>query len=105
MILNSKISGRRQWNLKHMELGSNGCKGKDSTFNLGTVMHAYSRGEIKKLKSHLCVQGYLQERVFDMFAPVVSWTSVQIFLVLTMMTSWETCSIDLSNAFIHAKQA
>jgi hypothetical protein len=68
-------------------------------------MQAYSRGEIKKLKSHLCVQGYLQERVFDTFAPVVSWTSVQIFLVLTMMTSWETCSIDFSNAFIHAKQA
>jgi hypothetical protein len=33
-------------------------------------------GEIKKLKAHLCVQGDLQEGVFDTFAPVVSWTSV-----------------------------
>jgi hypothetical protein len=33
-------------------------------------------GEIKKLKAHRCVQGDLQEGVFDTFAPVVSWTSV-----------------------------
>jgi hypothetical protein len=56
-------------------------------------------GEIKKLKARLCVQGDLQEGVFDTFAPVVSWTSVRIFLVLTMMTGWETCSIDFSNPF------
>jgi hypothetical protein len=60
-------------------------------------------GEIKKLKARLCVRGGLQEGVFDTFAPVVSWTSVQIFLVLTMMTGWETCSIDFSNAFVQAK--
>jgi hypothetical protein len=33
-------------------------------------------GEIKKLKDHLCVQGDLQEVVFDTFTPVVSLTSV-----------------------------
>jgi hypothetical protein len=60
-------------------------------------------GEIKKLKARLCVRGDLQEGVFDTFAPVVSWTSVRIFLVLTMMTGWETCSIDFSNAFVQAK--
>jgi hypothetical protein len=59
-------------------------------------------GEIKKLKAHLCVQGDLQEGLFDTFAPVVSWTSVQIFFILTMMTSWETCSIDFLNAFVQA---
>jgi hypothetical protein len=60
-------------------------------------------GEIKKRKACLCVRGDLQEGVFDTFAPVVSWTSVRIFLVLTMMTGWESCSIDFSNAFVQAK--
>lgn len=60
-------------------------------------------GEIKKLKARICVRGDLQEGVFDTFAPVVSWTSVRMFLVLTMMMEWETCSIDFSNAFVQAE--
>ena len=33
-------------------------------------------GEIKKLKAHICVQGDLEEGVFDTFAPVVFWILV-----------------------------
>ena len=60
-------------------------------------------GEVKKLKARICVRGDLQEGVFDTFAPVVSWTSVRMFLVLTMMLKWETCSVDFSNAFVQAE--
>jgi hypothetical protein len=57
-------------------------------------------GEIKKLKARICIRGDLQEGMFDTFAPVVSWISVHIFLVLSMTMHWVTCSINFSNAFI-----
>ncbi len=60
-------------------------------------------GEIKKLKARICIRGDLQEGTFDTFAPVVSWISVHIFLVLSMTMHWVTCSIDFSNAFVQAK--
>jgi hypothetical protein len=59
-------------------------------------------GEIKKYKSRYCCRGDLEEGDFDTFAPVVSWTSVRLFLVLTMTLNWCTCSIDFSNAFVQA---
>jgi hypothetical protein len=60
-------------------------------------------GEVKKLKARVCIRGDLQEGTFDTFAPVVSWVSVRIFLVLSMTMHWVTCSIDFSNAFVQAK--
>lgn len=60
-------------------------------------------GEIKKLKARICVRGDLQEGEFDTYAPVVSWISVRIFLVLTMTMKWVTCSIDFSNAFVQSE--
>jgi hypothetical protein len=58
--------------------------------------------EIKKLKARICVQGDLQEGDYVTFAPVVSWISVNIFLVLSITFHWMTCSIDFSNAFVQA---
>jgi hypothetical protein len=60
-------------------------------------------GEIRKLKGRICIRGDLQEGEFDTFAPVVAWSSVRLFLVLTMTMKWETCSINFSNAFVQAK--
>ena len=60
-------------------------------------------GAIKKFKARYCVRGDLQEGDFDTFAPVVAWSSVRIFLILSLMTlRWTTCSIDFSNAFVQA---
>jgi hypothetical protein len=59
-------------------------------------------GEIKKLKARICVRGDLQEGDYVTFAPVVSWISVRIFLVLSITFHWTTCSIDFSNAFVQA---
>ena len=59
-------------------------------------------GEIKKYKACFCCCGDLQEDVFESFTPVVSWTSVHLFLVLTAILGWPTCSLDFTNAFIQA---
>jgi hypothetical protein len=59
-------------------------------------------GAVKKCKAHFCCRGDLQEDDFETFAPVVSWTSVHFFLVLTMILDWVTCSIDFSSAFLQA---
>ena len=59
-------------------------------------------GEIKKRKARFCCRGDLQEDTFETFAPVVSWTSVRLFLVLTTILHWSTCSLDFTNAFMQA---
>lgn len=60
-------------------------------------------GEIRKYKARYCVRGDLQEGDFETYAPVVAWSTVRLFLVLTMTLDWYTCSIDFSNAFVQAK--
>jgi hypothetical protein len=60
-------------------------------------------GVIKKYKARYCVRGDLQEGEFSTFAPVVSWPTVRLFLVMALSLGWETCSIDFSNAFVQAK--
>ena len=59
-------------------------------------------GMITKFKAWYCVRGDLQEDDSPTYAPVVAWSSVRIFLVLTMTMGWYTCSIDFSNAFVQA---
>ena len=36
----------------------------------------------------------------ETFAPVVSWSTVRFFLVLSMTLGWSTVSIDWANAFV-----
>jgi hypothetical protein len=62
-----------------------------------------SDGDIRKYKSRYCCRGDLEEGDFDSYAPVVAWSSVRLFLVLTITLNWVTCSIDFSNAFVQAK--
>ena len=38
----------------------------------------------------------------ETFAPVVSWSTVRFFLVLSMTLGWSTVSIDWANAFVQA---
>ena len=39
----------------------------------------------------------------DSYAPVVGWSTVRFFLVISMMMGWSTVSVDWANAFIQAK--
>ena len=60
-------------------------------------------GEIKKFKARYCVRGDLQEGTFETYAPVVAWSTVRLFLVLSLTLDWYTCSIDFTNAFVQAE--
>ena len=62
-------------------------------------------GTFKKFKGRTCVRGDLEKERPDTetYAPVVSWISVRMFLILALILGWATVSIDFSNAFLHAK--
>ena len=60
-------------------------------------------GEIAKYKGRYCVRGDLEEGEPETFAPVVAWSSVRLFLVLSLMLNWYTSSIDFSSAFVQAR--
>ncbi|KAI2509810.1 hypothetical protein MHU86_4663 [Fragilaria crotonensis] len=49
-----------------------------------------------------CVRGDLEEGEPETYAPVVAWSSVRLFLVLSLTLGWQTCSIDFSSAFVQA---
>jgi predicted RNA binding protein YcfA (HicA-like mRNA interferase family) len=60
-------------------------------------------GNIKSYKGRTVARGDLEEGVFDTYAPVVAWSNVRFFLVLSLILKWNTCSIDFSSAFVQAK--
>jgi hypothetical protein len=60
-------------------------------------------GEIPKYKARSCCRGDLEEGDFDTYAPVIAWSLVRLFLVMSMTLGWTTCSIDFSNAFVQAR--
>ena len=59
-------------------------------------------GSFKKFKARYCIRGDLQEGDFETYAPVVSFSSVRLFLAWSLMLGWYTCTIDFSNAFVQA---
>jgi hypothetical protein len=61
-------------------------------------------GSFKKYKGRICVRGDLEEEKpsTETYAPVVAWSSVRIFLILSLILQWTTLSIDFNNAFLHA---
>jgi hypothetical protein len=60
-------------------------------------------GNIKSYKGWTVARGDLEEGVFDTYAPVVAWSSVRFFLILSLILECNTCSIDFSLAFVQAK--
>ncbi len=66
----------------------------------------YPDGSVKKLKARLCVRGDLQIEGVDFsdtYSPVVSWSTVRLLLILTVILDLKTKQIDYTLAFIHAK--
>ena len=59
-------------------------------------------GDITKYKARICLRGDLMNSDEESFAPVTSWSSVRLFLVLAIILGWITISIDFNNAFIQA---
>ena len=40
--------------------------------------------------------------ITDTFAPVVAFSTIRMFLILSVLLEYDTCSIDFSNAFVQA---
>jgi len=59
-------------------------------------------GEITKYKGRICLRGDLMNSDEESFAPVCSWSSVRLFLVIAILLCWVTIGVDWNNAFIQA---
>jgi hypothetical protein len=62
-------------------------------------------GTVRKLKAIFCVRGDRQKEgvdYFDTFAPVVSWHTVRLMLVLSVILNLATKQVDYTAAFVHA---
>ena len=62
-------------------------------------------GTIKSYKARFCMRGDRQKEgvdFFDMYAPVVSWSTVRLLLTLSVIHDLETQQVDYTNAFVQA---
>ena len=59
---------------------------------------------VHKFEARYCVRGDLQEGDFNTYAPIVAWSTVRLFLVVSLTLDYYTCSVvlDFSNAFVPA---
>ena len=65
----------------------------------------FPSGEIRKLKARFCVRGDTQTEgvdYFESFAPVVSWNTVRVLLVLTAILGLKSTQVDYLAAFCQA---
>ena len=65
----------------------------------------YPDGLLKKYKARLCVRGDQQIEgvdVFDTYAPVVSWITVRLLLVMSIVFNMCTQQVDYTSAFCQA---
>lgn len=63
----------------------------------------FPTGLIKKLKACFCAGGDLQQHgidVFETYAPVVSWTTVCLLMILSIFLNLQTCQVDYTAAFV-----
>jgi Reverse transcriptase (RNA-dependent DNA polymerase) len=63
-------------------------------------------GLVRKLKARFCVRGDCQidgVDVFDTFAPVVSWQTVRLLLILSVVLALATMQVDYTAAFVQAE--
>ena len=61
--------------------------------------------EVYKWKAHLNVQGGQQVHgvhYWDTYAPVVTWQTVRLFLILSLILGWQSCQLDFVMAYPQA---
>ena len=66
----------------------------------------FPSGAIRKLKARFCACGYRQIKnvdFFETYAPVVSWTTVRLLLILSIELGLATSQVDYTAAFVHAE--
>jgi len=66
----------------------------------------YPDGTIKKLKNRLCAGGHCQTRNCNyhqrVFLPVISWSTVRLLLILSIILNLSTRQINFTSAFVYA---
>ena len=65
----------------------------------------YPDGTLKKYKARFCVRGDQQIEeidVFDTYAPVASWITVRLLLVLSLIFNMHKQQVDYTNSFFQA---
>ncbi|CAJ1948679.1 unnamed protein product [Cylindrotheca closterium] len=67
----------------------------------------YPDGKVRKLKGRFCVRGDRQKDGIDydsneIFSPVVSWQTVRLLLILSLVLGLETKQVEYTAAFTHA---
>jgi hypothetical protein len=65
----------------------------------------YPNGSVRKLKARFCIRGDRQEEgidYFETYAPVVSWSTVRLLLVLSVTLGLATKQVDYTLAFVQA---
>ena len=65
----------------------------------------YPYGTLRKYKARFCVRGDQQIEgvdVFDTYTPVVSWITVRLLLVMSLVFGLATQQVDYTNAFCQA---
>ena len=65
----------------------------------------FPSGLVKKLKARICVMGNKQVDIdpFECYAPVVSWSTVRLMLILSIILGWKSIQVDYTSAFCQAK--
>ena len=65
----------------------------------------FPNGDVRKLKGRLCVRGDKQVQdvdFFETFAPVVSWNTVRLMLIMSLIMGLATKQVDYTAAFVQA---
>jgi len=65
----------------------------------------FPSGLVRKLKARFCVRGDMQKKgvdVFETFAPVVSWTTVRLMLILSVILDLKSTQVDYTATFVQA---
>ena len=64
----------------------------------------FPSGLVKNLKFRICVMGNKQVDVdpFECYAPVVSWMTVRLMLILSIILDWKSVQVDYASAFCQA---
>ncbi|MEO0405215.1 MAG: reverse transcriptase domain-containing protein [Bacteroidota bacterium] len=65
----------------------------------------YPDGRLRKFKGRFCVRGDRQVEgvdYFESYAPVTSWSSIGMILVMALQHDWTIKQVDFSNTFVQA---